>query len=374
MDLGFKPFQETLRKTARAYLRDACSLAKLRAAEDSVEGFAPEAYREMAGLGWFGLGLPAAEGGKADDLINHVVLYEEFGYAALPGPHFVSSALGSHLLLRLGNATQQGLRDDIVRGERIVSVALYEQSAGYDPDAVELRAERRNGHFTLDGRKLFVPFAHLADPLLVLARTGQRSRDLSFFALPAGTPGVELRPLETLSGEKQFEVRFDGAELPQEALLGPMHGGWAGLQATLPVATVLQCAELVGIADAALEIAVDYAKQRIAFGRPIGSFQAIQHKCADMLADRDAARYLTYQAACLVNMGGAARAEVAMAGAFAPAAARRVTKEAHQILAGVGYTLDHRLNFYYRRAKAIELALGDVDEQLITVAERLGLC
>jgi alkylation response protein AidB-like acyl-CoA dehydrogenase len=168
-------------------------------------------------------------------------------------------------------------------------------------------------------------------------------------------------------------VAFEGVVLPPDSLLGPHNRGWTIWEQVLPLAAVLQAAELVGLADAALEIGVEYAKLRVAFGRPIGAFQAIQHKCADMLSDTDAARYLTYEAVCLLNAGQADAPPVAMAKPFAATAARRVTKEAHQILAGVGFTLDHRLNYYYRRAKSIELALGDVDAHLERVAERLAL-
>jgi alkylation response protein AidB-like acyl-CoA dehydrogenase len=371
VELGFKRYQETLRRTARQYLAGACGLEKLRAAEASEAGLLLEQYHEMAQLGWFALALPAAEGGGADDFLNQVVLYEEYGRAALPGPHFVSTALGGPLLARFGSEAQRTLLPAIGQGERILTLALYEETADYAPGAVRLRAGAQGDGYRLDGRKLFVSFAHVADPLIVVARTGEGATQLSLFLVPAASAGLSLRPLETMAGDKQFEVVCEGVEVPGAALLGPLHGGWEALQAVAPAATVLQAAELVGLADAALEIAVEYAKMRVAFGRPIGSFQAIQHKCADMLSDCEAARYLTYEAACLVNAGEGAAPPVAMAKAFAATAARRVTKEAHQILAGVGFTLEHRLPYYYRRVKMIELALGCTDEQLRLVADRL---
>ena len=373
MDLGFKRYQETLRRTARAYLGEACRLENLRAAEASEAGFLLDTYHEMAHLGWFALALPVAAGGGEDDFLNQVVLYEEFGRAALPGPHFGSTILGQQLIARLGTEAQRALLPTIAQGERILTLALYEETASYDPAAVRLSAQEYQGGFRLDGRKLFVPYAHVADPLVVLARTGAALTQLSLFLVPAASRGLSLRPLTSMAGDKLFEVQFEAVQLPADALLGPLHGGWDALQAVLPLATVLQAAELVGLADAALEIAVEYAKLRVAFGRAIGSFQAIQHKCADMLSDCDAARYLTYEAACLVNAGEVSQPPVTMAKAFAATAARRVTKEAHQILAGVGFTLEHRLPYYYRRVKSIEQALGDVDEHLRLVADRLAL-
>jgi alkylation response protein AidB-like acyl-CoA dehydrogenase len=373
MDLGFKRYQETLRRTARGYLEKACSLENLRAADASEAGFSLEHYREMAALGWFALALPTAAGGGEDDFLNAMVLYEEFGRAALPGPHFVSTVLCAQLLARHGSAAQKGLVADLASGERIATLALYEETADYVAEAVQLRAERGGDGFRLSGRKLFVPYAQVADPLLVLARTGAAPEALSLFVVSGRAAGLALHPLVTLSGDRQYEVELDDVALPEDALVGTLDRGWAAFQDVYPLATVLQSAELVGLADMALEIAVEYAKIRVAFGRPIGSFQAIQHMAADMLADRDAARYLTYQAACLVNLGEGARPEIAMTKAFAATAGRWVTKLAHEILAGVGYTLDHRLHYYYRRAKGIELALGDVDEQLALVADKLEL-
>jgi alkylation response protein AidB-like acyl-CoA dehydrogenase len=373
VDLGFKRFQETLRRTARAFLTEACTLERLRVAEASEAGFERETYREMARLGWFAPALPVADGGKEDDLVNQVILYEEFGRAALPGPHFVSTVLGQHMLARFGSEAQQGLVPSIVQGERIVTLAMYEESAGYDASSVRLCAEPLRSEFRLSGRKLFVPYAQVADSLLVLARTGDVEAQLSWFVVPAESAGLRVRPLEAMGSDKLFEVELDGVEVREDALLGPLHGGWEEWQSLLPLATVLQAAELVGLADAALEIGIEYAKMRVAFGRPIGAFQAIQHKCADMLSDTDAARYLTYEAVCLLKAGQSDAPPVAMAKPFAATAARRVTKEAHQILAGVGFTLDHRLNYYYRRAKSIELALGDVDAHLERVAQRLAL-
>ena len=373
MDLGFKRYQETLRRHARGFLAEACTLEHLRAAEASEAGFRRETYREMAQLGWFALARSVADGGGEDELVNQVILYEEYGRAALPGPHFVSTILGAQLLARFGTTEQQALLPAIAQGERIVTLAMYEESADYNAAAVRMRAAEQAGGYRLDGRKLFVPYAQVADQLLVLARTGAAPTQVSWFLVPTTSQGIGEAELPAMAGDKQCEVTFAAVEVPAGALLGTLHGGWEAWQAILPMASVLQAAELVGLADAALEMGVEYAKMRVAFGRAIGAFQAIQHKCADMLSDCDAARFLTYEAACLVNAGAVAEPPVAMAKAFAATAARHVTKDAHQILAGVGFTLEHRLNYYYRRAKSIELAFGDTDEHLRLVADHLAL-
>jgi alkylation response protein AidB-like acyl-CoA dehydrogenase len=165
-------------------------------------------------------------------------------------------------------------------------------------------------------------------------------------------------------------VWLSHVRLEDDARLGSVDPGYA-LRSIAPTVNVAQSAELVGLSERALEIAVQYAKDRVAFGHPIGSYQAVQHMCAEMLADVDAARFLVFQAACLVNSGSADDPRVPMAKAFAAAAARRVTKSAHQILAGAGFVLEHPLNFYYRRVKGIEAAFGDANYQLDAVADRI---
>jgi alkylation response protein AidB-like acyl-CoA dehydrogenase len=304
--------------------------------------------------------------------VDLVVLYEEYGRAALPGPHFVSAVLALRLLTRSGAGCKREISDGVASGRLVATLALFDQEADYAPESVRLQPEQVDGELTLNGRKMFVPFAGGADYLLVLLRTGPAREQLTFFLLPTRVSGVVVEPLGALSNDKLFEVRFEHVKLSDATQLGELHGGWAALQADLPLATVIQSAELVGLSDAAFEMALEYARQRVAFGKPIGAFQAIQHKLAEMMTDRDAARFVVYQAACLINTGEPAAPEVAMAKAFAGTATRRVIKEAHQIFGGAGFIVDHRLNYYYRRQKAIELALADVDEQLATVADRMG--
>ena len=284
----------------------------------------------------------------------------------MPGPHFICQLAG-RLLRVLEPVGRDELLHDLLRGDRIGTVALYEPSGEMTPVATV--AEATPGGYRLRGTKSFVPYASAADFILVPARL--ENGDFDFFIVDPGMRGVALEALDTLSGERQHRLVIDNVEIDGGARLGSPGSALGAMEAVLPAARLSQAAELVGLADASLEMAVDYAKNRIAFGHPIGSYQAIQHKCADMVADRDAARYLTYQAACLHNEGRRADPRVVMAKAFAAGAARRVTKEAHQIFAGAGYVLDHRLNFYYRRAKGIEMVLGASGELLDEIATLL---
>ena len=363
LDLSLQWHQEELARTARDLLADYSTLEALTEAESGPMGFSSEAHRRMGDLGWLELGLPGGEAGVDADAVDMIVLYEELGRAAMPGPHFVCQ-LAARLLGHFDPGDDSGLVEDIVGGRRIASVALYEPLGDMTP--VSTIAEEAVGGYLLSGAKSFVPYAAGADVILVLADTDAGP---GFFIVEPGLPGVRVEVMPTLSGERQHSVELDRVQVDQAARLPGSAFGAVG--AALPGARLAQAAELVGLAHAALEMAVEYAGNRVAFGHPIGSYQAIQHKCAEMVADRDAARYLTYQAACLLNDGMSADPRVTMAKAFASGAARRVTKEAHQIFGGAGYVLDHRLNFYYRRAKGIEMSLGGADELLDEIAGRL---
>jgi alkylation response protein AidB-like acyl-CoA dehydrogenase len=369
MDFSLEWHQQQLQEVARDFLAEHCAHARLRELEAGELGYSRETYRAMAELDWHEL----AVGDADEDLIDLVVLYEQFGRAALPGPHFGSTVLAGPLLAGSAQPGHGALRARLASGDAVLAVALYEESAGYDPESVTLRVAEDGDGFVLDGRKMFVPYALGAEALLVLARTGEAPDALSFLLVPADADGLELTALRAMSNDRLFQVDLTGVRVGADALVGERDGGWAALQAQLPRATVLQAAELVGLADAAFDQAVAYTKVRIAFGRPIGAFQAIQHKCADMLSDRDAARFLVYQAAVLVNLGRGHEAEVAMAKAFAVDASRRVCKEAHQIYGGHGFVLENPLNYFYRRQKVLELMLGDHGEQLDRVADMLGV-
>ena len=366
LDFSLEWHQKELRRSAREFLAAYSTLEALTAAEQDGHGFSREAHRRMGRLGWLELGAVPDPGGPPDDAVDLVVLHEELGRAALPGPHFICRLAG-RLLSFLEPAGRDPLLGDLLGGDRIATVALYEPGGEMTPVATV--AEEIRGGYRLRGIKSFVPYASAADVILVPAMSG--TGDLDFFIVDPRDQGVALEALHTLSGERQHRLVIDNVEVAGCARVGEPGSALAAIESVLPAARLEQAAELVGLADAALEMAVEYAKNRVAFGRPIGSYQAIQHKCADMVADRDAARFLTYQAACLYNQGLSADPRLTMAKAFAAGAARRVTKEAHQIFAGAGFILDHRLNFYYRRAKGIEMFLGSSGELLDEIGDLL---
>ena len=366
LDFSLEWHQEELRRSAREFLAAYSTLEALTEAEQEGHGFSREAHGRMGRLGWLELGVLSDPNGPPDDAVDLVVLHEELGRAALPGPHFICRLAG-RLLRFLEPVGHDQLLGDVLRGDRVATVALYEPGGEMTPVATV--AEDIPSGYRLSGVKSFVPYASAADSILVPAMSG--TGELDFFMVDPRDQGVALETLHTLSGERQHRLLIDNVEVAGCARLGEPGSALAAIESVLPAARIAQAAELVGLADAALEMAVEYAKNRIAFGRPIGSYQAIQHKCADMVADRDAARFLTYQAAHLYNQGLRADPRLVMAKAFAAGAARRVTKEAHQIFAGAGFVLDHRLNFYYRRAKGIEMSFGSCRELFDEIGDLL---
>jgi alkylation response protein AidB-like acyl-CoA dehydrogenase len=241
---------------------------------------------------------------------------------------------------------------------------------------VNVRAVAHNGGFVINGTKLFVTNAHTADTLLVAVRSsdaGGPAGGISLLLVPGNTPGVTKTPLQTIAADRQFEVEFRQVEVGAEALLGPLHEGWPLIKQTIAYATVAKCSDMVGMAQAAFDMAVDYAKNRVQFGRPIGSFQTIKHKCADMVIDVDGSRFITYRAAwCLAN-GQEATQEIAMAKAWTSDACRRVCAAAHQIHGGIGFTKEYDLQLYFRRAKQAEVLYGDADIHREMVARAIGL-
>ena len=377
MDLGLSEEQEMLKTSARDFLQKECPKKLVKQLDESDEGYSPELWQRIAGLGWLGLMSPDEYGGSGGSFLDLVVLLEEMGYNILPGPFFSTVVLGGPTILAAGNKEQKReLLPGIASGEIILTLALTEPSVGYDASSVKTTAVAHNGEYVINGTKLFVPDANVADLLLCVARTKEAENPedgITIFLVDAKSPGVECTLLKTLARDKQCEVLFNNASVPKDNILGELHHGWPVVQDVLQKATVAKCAEMVGGAQAALDMAVAYAKERIQFNRPIGSFQAIQHYCANMVSDVDGSRFVTYKAAWKVSEGLPAVMDVAVAKAWTSEAYRRVTLLAHQIFGAIGFTMDHDMHLYYRRAKASEMMFGDSAFQRAIVSRELGL-
>ncbi|MEW6034570.1 MAG: acyl-CoA dehydrogenase family protein [Chloroflexota bacterium] len=377
MNLALSEEQEMLRKMARDFLANECPKKLVREMEGDEKGYSPELWKKMAELGWMGLVLPEEYGGGAGTFLDLAILLEEMGRACLPGPFFSTVVLGALTLVDAGSEEQKRkLLPQVAAGKAILTLALTEPSATWNAGGVTLKAVHEGDHYLLSGTKLFVPDAHVADRLIVVARTGggkKPEEGITLFLVDARSPGIRFEVLKTIASDKQCEVAFDKVKVAAEDVVGKVGQGWEVVEKVLRRAAVAKCAEMVGGAQQVLEMTVQYAKDRVQFERPIGSFQAIQHHCANMVTDVDGARLIAYEAAWLVSEGLPCAKEVAMAKAWVSDAYRRVVVLGHQVHGGVGFTKDHDMELYYRRAKAGELAYGDGDHHREVVAAELGM-
>lgn len=377
MDFTLSEEQEMLRKTARDFLEEKCPKTLVAEMEADERGYPLALWQEMAGLGWMGLAFPERFGGSGMSFLDLAVLLAETGRACLPGPFLSSVVLSGLTILDAGSEEQkQQHLPAIARGEAVFTLALTEADARYEPDAIKVTAITEGGDYVIEGTKLFVPDAHVADRLLCVARTGQPAESadgLTVFIVDTGSPGLSHSLLKTVSGDKLCEVTFDRVKVPAEDVVGQPDRGWEVVQKTVQRAAVAKCCELVGILERVLEMTLDYARERRQFGRPIGSFQVIQHYCADMATDVDATRFSTYRAAWTLGEGLPCAREVAIAKAWAGDAYDRVVTLAHQIHGAIGCTIDHELQFYTKRGKAAQLSFGGGDFYREIVAREMGL-
>jgi alkylation response protein AidB-like acyl-CoA dehydrogenase len=377
MDLGFSEEQEMLRTTARDFLTKECPSELVKKLAEDEKGYSPELWKKMAELGWMGLAFPEEYDGMGMTFLDLVILLEEMGRACLPGPYFSTVVLAGYTILEAASEEQKKeLLPKIANGDLILTLALTEPSARYEPDAITIEASRDKDDYVINGTKLFVPDANVADYMICVARTkdgASPEKGITLFLVDAKGPGISITLLKTIAGDKQCEVIFNNVRVPKGNIIGELDKGWPVVDKILQKATVGLCAQMVGGAQKVLEMSVNYAKERVQFGRPIGSFQAIQHHCANMVTDVDGSKYITYEAAWKLSEGLPATTEVSMAKAWVSEAYRRVTLLGHQIHGAIGFCMDHDMPLYFKRAKAAEPTFGDADFHREMVAKQLGL-
>ena len=368
MDFRLSDGQQLLVSTARDVLQRHCPPRVMAESVASERGFSPELWKEISVLGWPGLLVPAEYGGSGGTILDVTLLLEEMGRACFPSPYVQSAVVATLLLVSaVGPARRERLLPALARGDRLCVLALPEGSAFIDHEALGLAGEPGG---TLDGRKLFVNDAHVADDLIVVTR-GAAGANL--LLLDAHQPGVTVLPMEAMAGDRPCEVVFAGVDVRADDLLGEAGRGWELLGPALQAGALARAAEMVGCAQRILELCVEHAKGRRQFGRPLGSFQAVQHVCADLLRDVETARYLVYRAAWKMEQGRECAADVAMAKAYAGRTSQAVARRAHQLLGAISFCEEHSLHLYHKRILAAGLDFGDPSHHLETVAGSLGL-
>jgi len=368
LDLTFSPEQEMLRETVRGVVATTSPLSVVRELEDDPVGYSPELWKQLGHLDLIGLQLPEEYGGSGMSTLETVVLYEEFGRAIAPSPHFVSSVLSGGALARAGSADQkQAWLPGIVTGEAVLTPAWLEPENSSGPKGVQLRAVPDGDGWTLTGAKRHVAFASSATRLVVLARTGDADEDVDLFLVDPAAAGVTLTQQMTIASDAQYRVDLDGVRVTEADRIGAAGTGWITWSAVMHEAIILAAAQAVGGAQYAMDITVQYAKDRQQFDKPLGAFQALAHYLADAATNVDGALVLVHEAAWARSEGRPVGKLAPMAKLYACQTFRDVTAMAQQIFGGIGFTVEFDIQLYFRRAKQLQMSWWEprVLEELI---------
>ena len=360
MDLDFTDEHEMLREMVRAVCTEHSPVEVVRACEDDPKGYPDELWKQLVELGLVGMMIPEAYGGQGQSLLETAIVYEEFGRALAPTPHFESAVLSAGVMLAAGSEEQkQAWLPGIANGERILTPAWLEPRRGFGPKGVQLRAEASGDGVELTGTKLHVHFATVADRLVVLARTGDEEDAIGLFLVDPRAEGVSCSQRLNLGSETTYRVDFEGVRVAASDQIGVAGKAWKSWNAVMQDAIVLAAAQAVGGAKAALEMTVDYAKTREQFGKPLGAFQSISHYLADAATAIEGGSNLVYEAAWSRSQGKDTTLLAPMAKLFMCQAYRDVTAMCQQVWGGVGFTIEYDIQLYFRRAKQLQMSWWD---------------
>ncbi len=374
MNFAFSEEQEQLREAVRRFLEAKSPESEVRRLMETTEGYDPGVWQQMAQeLGLQGLAVPEAYGGQGFGFVELGIVLEEMGRALLCAPYFSSVVLAGRAILNAGDeAHRKELLPGIASGETIATLAFTEPNGRWDAAGITMEARPDGDGVRLEGTKMFVLDGHVADLIVTVARRpGTEGTDgLGFYAVRADAEGLTRTPLATMDQtRKQAKLEFAGVAAEQ---IGD--GAWPALSKTLDQAAVALCNEMVGGAQFVLEEAVQYAKDRVQFGRPIGSFQAIKHKCADMLLEVESAKSAAYYGSWVAAEDNDELPVVApLAKAYCSEAYFHAAAENIQIHGGIGFTWEHNAHLYFKRAKSSEILLGDAAYHRELLAQRIGI-
>lgn len=376
MDLGFNETQQMLKNIAREVLVKDCPPSVVREMEEDARGYTDELWKQMADLGWLGLALPEEYGGAGGDFVDLAALLEEMGRALMPGPFFSTVVLGSLSLLDAGSeSVKRDLLPKIASGHLVMTLANVEASGTHEPQGIQTDARLDGDEYVINGTKLFTPDAHVSDLIIVATRTSSHldpTEGISLLLVPRSADGVQVTSHKTLASDKQCQILMNDVRVPLTSMLGEVGEGWPVLERALQRATAAKCVEMSGGAQAVLDMTLQYLKHRVQFGRPIGTFQGLQHHSANMATAVEACRYMSYQAAWRVAQGLPALREISMAKAWVSEAYPRVCALAHQCHGAIGFTREHDLQLYSRRARQQEQSFGDSQYHRKLLAANLG--
>jgi alkylation response protein AidB-like acyl-CoA dehydrogenase len=360
MDLDWTEEQVVLRDMVRGVCAQYAPLEVVRQLEDDPTGYPAELWKQLGELGVTGILIPEEYGGAAQGHLEAAIVYEELGRALAPTPHFPSAVIAAGLLLHAGSEEQKrAWLPRIASGDAILTPAWLEPGNGFGPEGVQLRARRDGDGWRLSGTKRHVLFASAAARLVVLARTGDAPEDVDLFLLDPRAPGVTLTQQRSLASDTQYQVELADARVTAADRVGAERSGWRSFDRVMHDGIILLAALAMGGAERALEITVQYAKDRKQFDKPLGAFQAISHYLADAATAVDGGKTLVYEAAWARASGRPIEKLAPMAKLFACQTWRDVTAMCQQVWGGVGFTIEYDIQLYFRRAKQLQITWWD---------------
>ena len=366
MDIKLNEDQVEITRQARRFFENESPIGFVRAMFEDDRGFTDEFWSKMVEMGWPAMRIPEAYDGLEMGLLDLAVVLEEMGRALVPGPFFSTVLLAADTIKAAGTDSQkENYLPKVAAGEIRGTVALYESDGGADMGHIQMEARADGDGFLLDGTKLFVPDAHVADFLICVARTqagNDPAEGITLFLLDTKAEGISISLMPTMDGTRKLcAVEFSGVRVNGDRVLGGVNEGWNGLRPVLQCAQVGLCAECVGGAQRAMELATEYAKVRIQFDQPIGAFQAIKHRCAQMYVEVESSRSVLYWAAWAQDHADPEEAALAasIAKAYCSEVYTNTAASALQVLGGTGFSWEHDIHLYLKRAKANEVTLGD---------------
>ncbi len=363
MNFGFSEEQDLLRREVRKLLDEQCPMKEVRRLGESPDAHSPALWKQLAELGWLGLTLPEEYGGAELQWIDLALLLEETGRSLFPSP-LISCTLAGAAILETGSDEQKRAKlPGLADGSLIGTVALAEEGGVFGTEGIELRGERRGDDWVLNGVKCFVTDPQVADYFVVAFRSGEGSEDLTLAVVDAEARGVSTQGFAMLDTTKRLgNLSLEGVRVPTDAILGEVGGAHRDVARLFDRGAVAVTAELLGAAEAALDLTVGYAKERLQFGSPIGRFQGVKHPLAEMFVQVESAKSLLYYAAWAIDAqpDDVPRA-VSRAKAYASDAFLRIGVDGVQLHGTIAYTDEYDMQLYLKRSKWAGPIFGDSD-------------
>ncbi len=365
MDFAFTKDHDMIRKSAREFFAKECPKDKVRELKEDSKGYDPKMWKKMVELGYTGLVIPETYNGMEGEFLELMVLMEEIGRNIVPSPYFSTVVLCGLPLNEFGSDKQKKTHlTKIAEKGEIWTLAQTEAAADNSPSEIQCEAAAEGDDYVLNGTKIFVPYGSVAKKLLVVARTSEASSSaggISLFIVDCKTPGIQMEVIPTAARDCRCEIRFENVKVPASNLLGQVDKGWEIIEFIQQQAAVLKAAEMSGGARAALDLTLDYARERKQFNKSIGSFQVIQHRLVDLLTETDGLKYLVWKAAWEINQGNASPMSCSIAKAKANAVYHKVCYQGIVMHGAIGWTEEMDIGLYHLHTRAMDYDCGGAD-------------